>query len=549
MGRFLNRARYSISLAALCTTMIATAAFAAAEPADSQIKGALVDIARFEQQAAGLTAARASNIKRTLKLLKLTRQRLDSSTNQSHESWQEADRRYNTLEASLQALMAGGAAPAATNPAQAPRTTTKAAPATKAVEGRQLVSGQRVQAKKLARDITNTQKAIVTTGPSPMQDSRVVAQYNKRLKRHADALSRYKGYAKDPDITAAVGAYRALVSDIKKEFARAKGQLAKVGDAQARLAAVNQNLRENEAPGKLLVPFNDAQAKQWAGELAATRAAASKVITEVKAVTPLAYLPQDAEYSAQKANSLMRYAQDTLRKLNESVVGAANQLKNSFTFADKHEMPFFRTLNPEDKHQRANSFLQEGAEERIYARLDKQRAHTESYAAFYKAFDKPMPAEITGRLDELGQLRKTYAENRVKALGASKLPSAKSTDAEQLATAKAILANPDYKFGQHGPIVLTTEKIVTRESEVSRETIKDVDVSLSGTITMKGTRESWKYKWDEFKFATPLKHEDGNWYIWWITAKKYESGWERTPLGRWVSGQSTQGSVILEENF
>lgn len=542
--------------------MLTSVAFAAVEPADSQIKGALGDIARFEQQAAGLTAARASNIKRTLKLMKLTRQRLDSSSNQSHASWLEADKRYKTLEASLQSLLAGGSSAAgssatsstATTNAAAGSTAAKAAqpiqkPAPKAAEGRQLVSGQRVQVKKLARDINNTQKDIVTTGPSPMQDSRIVAQYNKRLKKYADALSRYKGYAKDPDIGAAVGAYRALVADIKKEFARAKGQLAKVGNAQARLAAVNQKLRENEAPGQLLVPFNDAEAKQWASGLSATRAAANEVINEVKAITPFAYLPQDAQYSTQKANSLMRYAQDTLRKLNESVVGAADQLKHSFTFADKHEMPFFRTLDPEDKHQRANLFLQEGSEAKIYARLDRQRAQTESYAAFYKAFDKPMPAEITARLDELGQLRKTYAENRVKALGASKLPSAKSTDAAQLATAKAILANPDYKFGKHGPIVLTTEKIITREKEVSRETIKDVDVSLSGTITMKGTRETWQYKWDEFKFATPLQHDDGNWYIWWITAKKYESGWERTPIGRWVSGQSTQGSLILEENF
>ncbi|MFK7964864.1 MAG: hypothetical protein AB8C46_12955 [Burkholderiaceae bacterium] len=539
--------------------MIAAASFAAVEPADSQIKGALGDIARFEQQATGLTSSRASNIKRTLKLMKLTRQRLDSSPNQSHPSWQEADRRYKALEASLQSLLAGGSAPKqATTNAAGSSTAASAASGAAATqpsaakqtsEGRQLVSGQRVQVKKLARDITHSKNDIVTTGPSPMQDSRVVGQYNKRLKRYADALSRYKGYAKDPDIGAAVGAYQALVSAVKQEYERAKAQLAKVGNAQARLAAANQKLRDHAPPGNLLVPFTDDQARQWANSLAATRKAASEVVSEVQAITPIAYLPEDAQYSLQKANSLMRYAQDTLRKLNESVVAGANQLKHGFTFAEKHEMPFLRDLDPNDEHQKANLFLSEGAEANVYSRIDKQRVNTESYAAFYKAFDKPVPAEITTRLDELAQIRKTYSANRVKALGASKLPSPKSTDASLLAAAKAILANPDYKFGKHGPIVLTTEEIVTREKEVSRETIKEVDFSLSGTITMKGTRETWNYKWDEFKFATPLQHEDGSWYIWWITAKKYESGWERTPLGRWVSGQSTQGSLILKENF
>ncbi len=107
----------------------------------------------------------------------------------------------------------------------------------------------------------------------------------------------------------------------------------------------------------------------------------------------------------------------------------------------------------------------------------------------------------------------------------------------------------EYAFGTHGPVVLTTEKIISREKEVSRETIKDVDVSLSGTITMSGTRETWNYKWDEFKFATPIKDDNGDWYVWWITAKKYQSGWEKTPIGYWISGGAVKGSLILPDNF
>jgi len=72
---------------------------------------------------------------------------------------------------------------------------------------------------------------------------------------------------------------------------------------------------------------------------------------------------------------------------------------------------------------------------------------------------------------------------------------------------------------------------------------------LSGTITLSGERETWNYKWDEFKFATPIKDENGDWYIWWITAMKYESGWEKTPIGYWVSGASVKGSLILPDNF
>jgi len=72
---------------------------------------------------------------------------------------------------------------------------------------------------------------------------------------------------------------------------------------------------------------------------------------------------------------------------------------------------------------------------------------------------------------------------------------------------------------------------------------------MDWTITSSGERETWNYKWDEFKFATPIEDENGDRYIWWVTARKHESGWEKTPIGYWVSGDSVKGSLILPGNF
>ncbi|MDA0339570.1 MAG: hypothetical protein O2910_06990, partial [Proteobacteria bacterium] len=67
---------------------------------------------------------------------------------------------------------------------------------------------------------------------------------------------------------------------------------------------------------------------------------------------------------------------------------------------------------------------------------------------------------------------------------------------------------------------------------------------------LSGTETTWTYKWREFKFATPIKETGSdNWHIWWITAKKYSSGAESTPIGRWISGGATKGSLILKDNF
>jgi hypothetical protein len=54
-----------------------------------------------------------------------------------------------------------------------------------------LVSGQRVQVKKLARDLANSRSTIVLTGPSQFQDPGVIAARQKSLQQYTDAIGRY----------------------------------------------------------------------------------------------------------------------------------------------------------------------------------------------------------------------------------------------------------------------------------------------------------------------------------------------------------------------
>jgi len=97
-----------------------------------------------------------------------------------------------------------------------------------------------------------------------------------------------------------------------------------------------------------------------------------------------------------------------------------------------------------------------------------------------------------------------------------KLPKPKSKDKKRLKAAKAILETKKYGFGKYGPIVLTTEDIVPRERKDKEINVEDVD---------------------------------DDWYMWTITAKKFSSGGERTPIGKWVSGKAYKGSPILKKNF
>jgi len=45
-----------------------------------------------------------------------------------------------------------------------------------------------------------------------------------------------------------------------------------------------------------------------------------------------------------------------------------------------------------------------------------------------------------------------------------------------------------------------------------------------------------------------IRHSN-EWYIWWITAKNFSSGGARTPLNKWVSGETSKGNRILKKNL
>jgi len=366
-----------------------------------------------------------------------------------------------------------------------------------------------------------TRKILLNSGVTNLQTPEGVAKIKKDLGEYAATLGAYKNFAKDPAVQPAIQGYQALVATAKDTFAKAKVAKA-AGDAvQAELAVLDKAMRANNAPKSLLIPFTEEEAIRWVERTRKVKATAEHVMAEVNRIGGSNPLPivqgtvdQGTPYDKQDIQRLFSVSQRQIRNADQAV--ERTELNFQASFGMQHELDYYRKLDPDDPSDKANAFLKENVEQDNYARLDKLLKEAESYAHYDKARTGKVSAEKQARVDEVIALRREYGEKRIKAVGDSRLPEARSTDAERLKIAKAVLDIPRYEFGEHGPIVLITENIDTRTQTVSRDTIKDVDVSLSGDITWSGTRETWNYDWDEFTFATPLKDESGDWYIWWI---------------------------------
>lgn len=422
-------------------------------------------------------------------------------------------------------------------------------------EVRSLTSGERVRLQRMVRDMESAMQTIDAQGLASFQDEAYVQRWRDSIERYRNDLLRLP-QDDDPDLQAAttkLAEFEAVVAFGAREGAR---QAAELGDVQGTLAGIERELRANRPPQWLPAPFDDDEALRWATTAANAKLGAQQAVEQLERIRGVAYLPRNpgtvgtgASYDIQDVDRLLNFADATVRAVDDALQETVANLGTQFNAQDR-ELEYYRRLDPENPSDRMNAFLQEGAQERIYGELDRQLAVTQSLAAWQRAFGAEPGEAIRARIEEIESLRGRYAAQRLQAIGDSRLPEPRSTDPDRLAIARAILAEPRYGFGEHGPVVLTTPEIIQRERQVSRAEIKSVDVSLSGNVTLEGTETTWHYRWDEFKFATPIREvESGDWHIWWITAKKFSSGWEGTPIGRWVSGAAIQGDLIPEQNF
>jgi len=413
-----------------------------------------------------------------------------------------------------------------------------------------LVSGQKVQVKKLTRDIANVKSSIVSTGPSEFQNADNVKARQKRFKQFTEALNRYP-QLDDPLVQAARTEYLALQQALKAEFDRANQQLKQLGDVQARMRLLQQNFDQYPIPQTMQPPFDAEAVANWVKQASAARTVGEHNLKELNAIAPLAFLPNNPGTpqggSPFDADDVRRMQQNAIKMQNE-VQSNYQSMSSNIINQLQQKLEQVKTRWQEDPAgEKKWVFLKADQVSQAKQLFNESKALAQTSINLEQALnqDHSLASEA---LQIINQAEQKYQSNSQLALNSSRLPEPVSDDDDMTEYAEEILARPRYEFGEFGPIVLTSKTIIERESKSSEIDIDKVEV-VGTDLKMSGTETTWSYKWQEFKFATPIKDPDGSWYIWWITAKKYSSGSSITPIGEWVSGQATQGNPILESNF
>jgi hypothetical protein len=415
-----------------------------------------------------------------------------------------------------------------------------------------LVSGQRVRVKKLTRDMAGVRKSIVSTGPSAFQNPDVVSAKIKRMNQFSDAIKRYP-QVNDQDVKAARAEYEALRQTLSAEFKRAKEQLSTIGDVQQTLATLEKNSTTYAVPAPLGIPFNESKAKEWVNAASNARTVAEHNQKQLAQIAQLAYLPTNRgtpqtgrPYDIEDVRRMQRNAANMLSTIQvnyEQITGELNYRMREM------DTDVFARWQEDPKGEKKWLYIQDGSAAEAQAVFAKSRAIAQSSVYFEQALNRK-PEFALATLARIDRAEAAFEQKSKIALASSRLPESKSDDKKMLNIAKAILKTSKYRFGEYGPIKLTTEKIIERERKDSQLEIDDAEITLGGDLKWSGTETTWTYKWEEFKFAVPLKETGGEkWYIWWITAKNFSSGGPNTPIGSWISGKATKGNPIPRENF
>ncbi|RVU39579.1 hypothetical protein EOI86_10230 [Hwanghaeella grinnelliae] len=522
----------------------------AAEPADSNIAGAVADLDRFEGQLSSGSTVSKSTANRTLKLLKLTRQRLDGSDHKADPSWTEANARYEALVAQLKAVLDGSAKVQSAPQSSASGATTSPPATTAPSTGETMISQQRVRIKKLKRDIESLSQTTDQNGAMPFQDGDYVARLEQRDAYFTEQLAKYDQFAADPDVEAAAGALQVLRNMIAFGKDHAAKELAALGDVQARLKAMDNAFPR--VPQTPAYPYPGNAVPEWVASLAEVRKTSVEQYKELAEIKKRAYLPnnpgtvtQGAPYDAQDVRRLEHGYADNVRQIDSELTTFSTNI-DAQVASNIGSVEAFEALDPTTEKGQYR-LLGGNAEEDLPKMLKEHRW----VAAVAMAFDKMLKREQLAAHKQVFERYNAALEaleaTRAAALENVRMPEPDSDDDDLLEIARDTLARPDYEVGEVKRLVINAG-LRHLEKETSETEFDDVDVSLSGTITLKGTETTYFYEWDEFQVATAEAMGD-KFVIFYSTLKKYSRGGPTTPLNKWIIAQRIESLPILEKNI
>jgi len=482
---------------------------AAAAAQDPLVQQALRRIDTVEKDLAKLAPGDAAAAGRLLSDLAWAGKRLNGVVKQDSEHWLAAKRRYDAVQAAIEARAKAGAPPPDGGDGGATYDPAQLAQLDKEIGN--AIGNWQLLPRKLHADPFRQQSA----------------------QKELDGLERR--LAEFPAGDAEVRKVAARLTEFRTLFTTSMAQLGKdqasSDTMQQRLAALGTKYDDEAVPGELSYPYSEAQLRAWAAEVKRWR--------DVEIPQDLAFLAeaaQNAVLDQQQVSSRRHWLFDLRdRTLVRSTRMVADRLQGEVQHGVDLAQWILAT-DPKDPNQVTNRILGKGRFDENMNRLRDvrhavamARLHDELMAGEVAPEREAQAATVDRAIQHLQQLA-------VSTLDAVRMPAAASTDPELLRIATETLRRPGHDVGDWQRLVINTEKVrhESREAWLRPGTV-------SATISY------YHYVWDQFQVTTAEPRGDEVW-LYANTLKRYESGDPTSKLGQWILSQRFELTRILPEN-
>ncbi len=415
----------------------------------------------------------------------------------------------------------------------------------------QMISQQRVRVKKLKRDIDSSISAMDQAGTKPFQDPKYIQQRKNRLQNFQVQLGKYNQFSNDPDVVAAHNSLARYEKMLAFGIDFANKQKGNMGDPQQTLAGIEKGIQTLQIPAVPERPLKQGHVEPWLRSLATVRNTAVTLYKPIPTIKQSAHLPntpgtvqQGAPYDKNDVLRLERALQSKVSKID----GSLKQFSMDLNLSKEHltrDVARYGDFNPADRTHQQNHFLGEGKADAIRAEIAKARTHFSESITFSTLLKRADVKDYQQALVMVKQTEAKFEENYTKALGLVRMPEAQSDDDDLLEIAEEILEKES--AGKIRRMVITKDK-VNRSRKTSEIEITDADLSLDGTVTLKGNETTYTYEWDEFQVAT-AETSGGKTYIHYTKLRNFSSGGPKTPIDRWIIGNRFKASEIPEKNI
>ncbi|MEM7224428.1 MAG: hypothetical protein AAF495_15715 [Pseudomonadota bacterium] len=570
-----------LCLVALVAALIAApAAQAQSEPADSNIKAALYDIEKAEQQLKGLTPSRKANIKRLQNSLALTEERLAASPNQDHASWIEANQRLQAVKAGLAELAGGGSGGATTAQPAQPATD----PTLRRLQSELNLIGKQVSGLKAgdhgvaARHVADTMRVgqelavyanrddpawqeaaalygqinnhlVEVMAPSWQSDLMGTAEYigkmtaldymdagkvgyvNERLNNLFNSMQAFQN-PQNPNIQAITQALIQVGTAFDQRVQQAAAEQDQLGDYAGQLEAVAKRTQALKIPKPLTAPTDEAAVQAFVSAIKAAQSQIDQDLAYLQSIDGKAPLTVEQGNTFREARAVLTHSKPSDIK---QAVELSTYAMDHWVINGERVLNGLENVDPNDSDDQANRLLGQGRFEEYMGLLNDGLTAVKVAAAYDAAIGRTNGADRAAQQRRFEEGMAAFKEKRQVALRGKRMPEAQSEDPALLEAAAEVLARPQYGF-EHERLVINYD---VQRKERTEGTVDYGAASTEITAT--------HYVWDEFQ-ATTAEKVGGETYLFVNEFHFYHSGDSTVPTGKWILHDRFQSSQILPEN-